>query len=159
MGDALRALAGPAQLLAPELPKRAFDASPEGLALAEDQRILYENPFFGELFGYSRPSKVLGKTLASFRPENALCAEVNCPDPAPTSRGDRPCWSTGRGKSRGAVPVEPSCGLFHTEDREFVIVNVRDRSQGERRRANSVTSFSSLETVRKHSAWRKPIAA
>jgi len=134
MGHALQVRAGPPERLAPELLKSAFDASPEGLALTEDKRILYANPVFAELFGYTGPSQVLGKTLASFRPEGQPCTGIDCPDPARTSRGNRLCAFTGHGKDGAAVQVEASCASFRAQNREFVVVNVRDVSQRERRR-------------------------
>jgi two-component system cell cycle sensor histidine kinase/response regulator CckA len=133
MGNALRVLAGPSDWFDAELLRAAFQESPEGLALAENDHVLWANTALAELFGYGSPVELQGRMLASFRPENHLCLRASG---GLTSIGHaRPvCEFVGRRKDGRAVRVESSCSDFKSRDRDFVVLAVRDVSQRERRR-------------------------
>jgi PAS domain S-box-containing protein len=133
IGNALRVLAGPSDLLDAELLRAAFQESPEGRALAENDHILWANTAFAELFGYGSPVELQGRMLASFRPENHLCLRASG---GLTSIGHaRPvCEFVGRRKDGRALRVESGCSDFKSRDRDFVVLAVREVSQRERRR-------------------------
>ncbi len=136
MGQALRVLNEPSVLLDPALFSDTFDASPEGLALGSQGRILHANPAFASLFGYSSPSEITGMSLADFRmqPELVDCIRLNGTDAARISNGNPLCEFVGRRKDGTSFQVESTCAAFQSAGRKFVVVTVRDISQRERRR-------------------------
>jgi two-component system, cell cycle sensor histidine kinase and response regulator CckA len=133
MGNPLR-LTNPIHVLDADLLTAAFDNNPEGLAIADQERIIYANPALGDLFAYADPREMHGKTLASFRP-----AGYRCP------RASRRCTSAGRSappfcefqcsrKDGGTIRIESSCSDFQANGRDLVVLTIRDTSQRERRR-------------------------
>ena len=49
--------------------RAAVEACPSGLAIIEDDLVLYANRAFAELFGYFHSSAVQGRALSEFLPE------------------------------------------------------------------------------------------
>ena len=107
MEQPLPMLAEPKEGFDPETVQAAFAASGEGMALVEEGRICYANRTFANLLGHQDPSEVQGRQLASFRPHGHPCALMN---------------------------IESSCSPFHVQDRDFLVVTVRDVCERERRR-------------------------
>ena len=136
MGQPLRALDDPSDLLDPGLFSDTFDASPEGLALASHGRILHANPAFASLFGYSDPSELTGRPLTDFRtdPVSHDCVRLNSGDTARISNGNPLCDFLGRRKDGSSVRMESTCSAFRSGKRKFVVLTLRDVSQRERRR-------------------------
>jgi PAS domain S-box-containing protein len=111
----------------------AFEESSEGLAIADEDRILYANQALATVFGYSEPSEMCGKSLASFRPESYCGCRMG--SPGQKSRGGREvCEFAGRRKDGSSIQVEARCSSFRAQDRELVVLMVRDVSRRERPR-------------------------
>jgi len=112
-----------------------LDRSPEGIALVEHGRVLYANPVFVGLTGLAGPQETIGQSLTSIRPEfDCECSLDTC-EAGPTCAG-HPVCEFDRVRSDGTtVRVEASCGAFPWENRNLLIVNLRDVTERERRRA------------------------
>jgi len=123
----------PSEVLDPALFSDTFDASPEGLALASHGRILYANPAFVSLFGYSSPSEVAGRPLTDFRmsPDSHDCVLLNTGETARIRNGNPLCDFLGRRKDGSPVRVESACSALRSESLKFVLLTVRDVSQRE----------------------------
>jgi two-component system, cell cycle sensor histidine kinase and response regulator CckA len=133
MGSPLRVVATPTATFDSELLGAAFEGNPEGLALAENERILHANSAFAELFGFLNPAEMVGRTLVSLRPEKHRCARTCSPGSA-IANGHPACEFTARRKDGSTVRIEADCSSFRSQDRELVVLTVRDVSQRERRR-------------------------
>jgi hypothetical protein len=113
----------------------ALDHVPEGIALAEHGRLLYANPAFAALSGVSSPEHLVGRPLATIRPEFGCRCSPPQGDPPQTCAG-HPLCEFDRLRADGAlVRVEASCTPFPWEGRRLFIINLRDVSERERRRA------------------------
>jgi two-component system, cell cycle sensor histidine kinase and response regulator CckA len=136
MGQPLRVLDDPSEILDPVPFKDALEASPEGMVLSSQGRVLYANPAFAALFGYNGPSEIAGKHLVDFRedPSTQDCIRLNGADAARISNGNPLCEFLGRRKDGTTIPVESTCSAFHSGGHKLVVLTVRDISQKERRR-------------------------
>lgn len=136
MGQPLRTLDDPSEVLDPALFSDTFDASPEGLALTSHGRILHANPAFASLFGYASASELAGRPLADFRmdPDSHECIRLNGTDAARISNGNPLCEFLGRRGDGSSVRLESTCSAFRSGGRKFVVLTVRDVSLRERRR-------------------------
>jgi two-component system, cell cycle sensor histidine kinase and response regulator CckA len=112
-----------------------LDRSPEGVALLEHGSVIYANPAFAALAGTPGPGALLGKPLASFRPEFDFGCFPGDNQPAQTCSRHPVCEFDRLGLDGTPVRVEASCTPFPWEGRELLIVNLRDVSERERRRA------------------------
>ena len=111
-----------------------FEENSEGLAVADDEdRILYANQALATVFGYSEPSEMCGKSLASFRPESYRGCRLGSLGQN-SRRGREECEFKGRRKDGSSIQVEASCSSFRAQDRELVVLMVRDVSRREWRR-------------------------
>jgi two-component system, cell cycle sensor histidine kinase and response regulator CckA len=136
MGQPRRVLNEPSKSLNSALFSDTFDASPEGLALASNGRILHANAAFASVFGYVNPGEIAGRALAEFRvdADSYDCVRISGVDAARTSNGNPLCEFRGRRKDGSSVRMESTCSAFSSGGRKFVVLTVRDISQRERRR-------------------------
>jgi PAS domain-containing protein len=74
MGQPFRLLARPSAGIDLKILQLAFDASQEGMALAESGNICYANRSFASLVGQRNPVDLQGRPLASLRPKGHPCA-------------------------------------------------------------------------------------
>src|SRR5262245_59944457 len=135
MGQALRVLDGSPPIQS-DLFSDMLDASPEGLALTSGGRILHANPALADLFGFADSSELKGHLLSELlmNPGNHDCARLNGSDTARISNGNPLCEFLGRRKDGSPLQAESTCARFRSAGRNFMVVNVRDVSQRERRR-------------------------
>jgi len=132
MGQPLRFIGGTEQS-DPDLLKAAFDASSEGLALAEGGRIVYANHAFSKLLNFENPSELQGRTLASFRPAGHPCALSGIGAAGFVAKSHLCQFVTLR-KNGAASSIEASCTAFHSNGRDFLMLSARDVTLRERRR-------------------------
>ena len=112
-----------------------LDRSPEGVALLEHGRVIYANPAFAVLAGNPGPEALLGKPLASILPE-LDCGCFPRDNHPPQTWGRHPvCEFDRHGIDGISLRVEALCTPFPWEGRNLLIVNLRDVSERERRRA------------------------
>ncbi len=132
MGQPLRFVGG-MEPLDPDLLKVAFDASSEGLALAEGGRIVYANHAFSRLLNFENPSELQGRTLASFRPAGHPCA-LNGTSAAGFVAKSHLCQFATLRKNGALSSIEASCTAFHSNGHDFLVLTARDVTLRERRR-------------------------
>ena len=133
MGNRVQVSASPARAFDADVMEVAFDENSEGLAIADQDRILYANHALARVFGYSNPMEMCGKTLASLHPENHCCCRLGSTDKE-FQTGHELCEFAGRRKDGSSIQVEASCSNFRVEDRNLGVITVRDVSRRERRR-------------------------
>jgi two-component system, cell cycle sensor histidine kinase and response regulator CckA len=133
MGQPLPILVGPSETFDPEILQAAVEASPEGMALAEDGRIAYANRAFARLVGHRPPSELRGRALASLRPPGHPCAWTRA-DGARNTPDNHLCQFVTQGKNGVPSRIESTCSAFRAHGREFLLVTIRDVSVRERRR-------------------------
>jgi PAS domain S-box-containing protein len=134
MGSALRVLTSVTSPLEPALLAAAFEHCPEALAIAEQERILYANSAFADLFGYVDPAEVCGRELASLRPNSHRCWRVDSDDGASPGGSHPTCEFVSERRDGSRVRIESSCARLRAQDRELVVLTMRDVSLRERRR-------------------------
>jgi two-component system, cell cycle sensor histidine kinase and response regulator CckA len=103
----------------------AMEACPASLAVVERGEcghVLYANPAFVQLFGYSQNSEIHGRSWLEFvsadRPEAATSSDINLGWPAAEFAGVR--------RDGTRICVKVSCAGFPVRDRDLLIVSVRD---------------------------------
>lgn len=132
MGNVLQVRPGPMKGFELDVLEPAFEESSEGLAIADEDRILYANQALATVFGYSAPSEMCGKSLASFRPESYCGCRLG--SPGQKSQGGRDvCEFAGRRRDGSSIQIEARCSSFRAQGRELVVLMVRDVSRRERR--------------------------
>jgi len=132
MGNTARVLPQPMRSFDPDGLEVAFEENSEGLAIADQEQILYANNALARVFGYSNPAELCGKTLANLRPENQCrCRLGSTPD---FQTGREVCAFAGRRQDGSPVQVEASCSNFRAQERNLAVITIRDLSQRERRR-------------------------
>lgn len=112
-----------------------LDRNPQGIALVEFGRVLYANALFAALLGCDNINEILGRELSSLRPELDCKSSPNHPTSTPFYTGDLFCGFDRQCSDRNAARVEVTCSPFPWEGRNLLIVNARDVSERERRRA------------------------
>jgi two-component system cell cycle sensor histidine kinase/response regulator CckA len=133
MGQPLPILAEPKEGFDPEIVQAAFDASGEGMALVEGGGFVTQTAF-SHLLGHQDPSEVQGRQLASFRPQGHPCALMSRGDLTREKPDTHLCQFSTQRKDGTLSLIESSCSAFRIQDRDFLVVTVRDVSVRERRR-------------------------
>ena len=110
----------------------AFDASQEGMALAEGGYIRYANRAFAKLIGHQDPSEVEGRPLTSLRPPGHPCAWLL----TGSKQGIQHhlCQFSSQRKDDTAYRIEATCSRFLVGKQELLLVTIRDVTVRERRR-------------------------
>jgi len=133
MGQSLPILADKPETFDWQVLRAAFDASPEGMALAEGGRICYANRAFAKLVGHCSPAELCGRTLKNLRPRGHPCAFSQ-------NHGERGgieqhlCQFVTQRRDGGTVKIESTCAPFRAAGRDFQLVTIRDVTVRERRR-------------------------
>jgi PAS domain S-box-containing protein len=137
MMNAVVSFAGPkAAQLDPEQLAAAFDVCPEGLAVAENARILRANLAFARLFGYRQSSEVCGRALADFLPQDCLRTPI-APAGSERNNAEREypfCQFAGKRRNGTRAEMEAWCAPFRSGERSLLVIAARGVSQGEPRR-------------------------
>jgi two-component system, cell cycle sensor histidine kinase and response regulator CckA len=121
-----------------------LDRSPEGVALLEHGSVIYANAAFAALAGTLGPEAILGKPLASIRPEFDSGRFPRDNYPAQTCGAHLICEFDRPGLNGTFVRVEASRTPFPFEGRNLLIVTLRDVSERERGRAQSAGGMRSI---------------
>ena len=131
MGNTVRLLPSTDRNFDADVLEVAFEENSEGLAIADQDEILYANRALARVFGYTNPTELRAKTLANLRPENQCRCRLGSEE---FQTGREMCEFTGRRKDGTPVQVEASCANFHAQERNLAVITIRDVSQRERRR-------------------------
>jgi PAS domain S-box-containing protein len=111
MGQPLPILISPSETFDPEILQAAIEASPEGMALAEDGRIAYANRAFARLVGHRPRAELRGRALASLRPPGHPCALTRA-DGARNTPDNHLCQFVTQGKNGVPSRIESTCSAF-----------------------------------------------
>jgi two-component system cell cycle sensor histidine kinase/response regulator CckA len=133
MGQPIPVLATPSAEFDLKVLQVAFDASQEGMALAEDGNICYANRSFAKLVGFRNPTDLQHRSLASLRPKDHPCAWAQR-DSSQSEAQHHLCQFATEATDGTALRIESTCSRFRAESREFVLVTIRDVTVRERRR-------------------------
>jgi two-component system, cell cycle sensor histidine kinase and response regulator CckA len=132
MGNTVRALANAGRDFYGDVLEVAFEENSEGLAIADQDHILYANSALARVFGYANPTELRGKTLANLRPGSECRCRLGSTEEFQTGR--EICEFAGRRQDGSSVQIEASCSKFRAQERNLAIITIRDVSQRERRR-------------------------
>ena len=132
MGNTVRALANAGRDFDGDVLEVAFAENSEGLAIADQDHILYANRALARVFGYANPTELRGKTIANLRPGSQCRCRLGSTEEFQTGR--EICKFAGRRQDGSPVQIEASCSKFRTQERNLAIITIRDVSQRERRR-------------------------
>jgi two-component system, cell cycle sensor histidine kinase and response regulator CckA len=132
MGNTVRVLPNAARDFDPDVLEVAFEENSEGLAIADQDQILYANNALARVFGYSSPTELHGQTLANLRPDENCHCRLGSTEEFQTGR--EICEFAGRRKDGSPVQVEASCSNFRAQERNLAVITIRDVSHRERRR-------------------------
>jgi two-component system, cell cycle sensor histidine kinase and response regulator CckA len=133
MGQLIPVLAGPSAGFDLKVLQVAFDASQEGMALAEDGNICYANRSFAKLVGFRNPTDLQHRSLASLRPKDHPCAWTQR-NSSQSGEQHHLCQFVTEAADGTALRIESTCSRFRAENREFVLVTIRDVTVREQRR-------------------------
>jgi PAS domain S-box-containing protein len=116
-----------------ELLRVAFEGSPEGLAIIENNRILRANAVLARLLGYDQPSRLEGVALSALRPRRHSCIRTGGCDAPRTADGHPLCEFTTKRKDGSTITLEATCSAVRYAERDPLILTGRDISLRERR--------------------------
>jgi len=114
----------------------ALENCPESLLVVEDGIVLFANRSFTNLFGYKLSSEIQGRSLSEFVPGSRACTSRSSDHTSKKENrcGYPACEFTAQRADGTPIRLQASCSEFHTNDRKFLVINLHDIGQGERRR-------------------------